>query len=99
MPATRTSFAGPKVMTARAAVAEKSARVKQLRSALNDLELRAPFDGTVSLRYVDAGAVVGPTTPIVRLINPDNLWVRFAIPTIAPPASRRARSCASPSRP
>ena len=82
-------LSGPKVMTARAAVAEKAARVKQLRSALTDLELRAPFDGTVSQRYVDAGAVVGPTTPIVRLINPDDLWVRFAIPedraaTVAP---------------
>ncbi|HWE30818.1 MAG TPA: efflux RND transporter periplasmic adaptor subunit [Polyangia bacterium] len=69
-----------RVMTASAAVAEKSAHVKQLRSQLEDLELRAPFDGTVSLRYVDPGGVVGPTTPILRLINPDDLWVRFAIP-------------------
>lgn len=73
-------LAGPKVMTARASVAERAARVKQLRAALNDLELRAPFAGTVSVRYVDAGAVVGPTTPIVRIINPDDLWIRFAIP-------------------
>ncbi|HEX9104025.1 MAG TPA: efflux RND transporter periplasmic adaptor subunit [Polyangia bacterium] len=73
-------LSGPQLMTARAAVAEKAARVKQLKSALTDLDLRAPFDGTVSLRYVDAGAVVGPTTPIVRIINPDDLWVRFAIP-------------------
>lgn len=73
-------LAGPRVMTARAAVAEKSARVQQLRAALNDLDLRAPFDGTVSLRYVDRGAVVGPTTPILRLINSADLWVRFAIP-------------------
>jgi len=73
-------MAGPKVRTARAAVAEKAARVKQLRSELAELELRAPFDGTVSARYVDPGAVVGPTTPIVRLISPDDLYVRFAIP-------------------
>lgn len=73
-------LAEPRVMTARAAVAEKAARVQQLRSMLNDLDLRAPFDGTVSLRYVDAGAVVGPTTPVMRIINPDDLWVRFAIP-------------------
>ncbi|MCU1277789.1 MAG: secretion protein HlyD family protein, partial [bacterium] len=73
-------LAGPRVMTARAAVAEKAARVKQLKGVLTDLDLRAPFDGTVSVRYVDAGAVVGPTTPILRIINPDDLWVRFAIP-------------------
>ncbi len=73
-------LAAQRVMAARAAVAEKSARVKQLRSALDDLDLRAPFDGTVSARYVDAGGVVGPTTPILKLINPDDLWVRFAIP-------------------
>jgi RND family efflux transporter MFP subunit len=73
-------LSGPKLSTARAAVAEKAARVQQLKSALTDLDLRAPFDGTVSSRYVDAGAVVGPSTPIVRVINPDDLWVRFAIP-------------------
>ena len=73
-------LAGPRLRTARASVAEKSARVKQLRAALADLDLRAPFDGTVSARYVDPGAVVGPTTTIVRLINPDDLWVRFAMP-------------------
>jgi RND family efflux transporter MFP subunit len=71
---------GTRVMTARAAVAEKAAHVKQLKAMLTDLDLRAPFDGTVSLRYADAGAVVGPGTPILRLINPDDLWVRFAIP-------------------
>ncbi len=73
-------LSGPRIMTARATVAERTARVDQLRATLTDLDLRAPFDGTVSVRYVDDGAVVGPTTPIVRIISPDDLWVRFAIP-------------------
>jgi RND family efflux transporter MFP subunit len=73
-------LAGPRVMTARAAVSEKEAHVRLLKAALTDLDLRAPFDGTVSVRYVDNGAMVGPTTPILRLINPDDLWVRFAVP-------------------
>jgi RND family efflux transporter MFP subunit len=73
-------MAEPRVMTARATVAERVAKVKQLRAILSDLDLKAPFDGTISARYVDSGAVVGPTTPILRIINPDDLFVRFAIP-------------------
>lgn len=73
-------LSGPRMMTARATVDERAARVKQLRATLSDLDLRAPFDGTVSVRYVDSGAVVGPTTPIMRIISPDDLWVRFAVP-------------------
>jgi membrane fusion protein (multidrug efflux system)/multidrug efflux system membrane fusion protein len=32
------------------------------------------------MQYRNAGALVGPTVPIVRLISGDVLWVRFAVP-------------------
>ncbi|MBZ0231595.1 MAG: HlyD family efflux transporter periplasmic adaptor subunit, partial [Deltaproteobacteria bacterium] len=40
----------------------------------------APFSGTVALRFKDAGATVGPGTPIVRLVGEEGLRLRFAVP-------------------
>jgi RND family efflux transporter MFP subunit len=65
---------------ARAREAEQRARVTQLRDALGRTALRAPFDGTVALRYEDAGATVSPGAPVVRLITSGELLVRFAVP-------------------
>jgi HlyD family secretion protein len=39
-------------------------------------EIRAPLAGIVDVRAVRAGEVVAPGTPILTLINPDDLWVR-----------------------
>ncbi len=56
------------------------ARVRQLEASLRRAEIRAPFAGTIAHRYLDAGAVVRPGTPVTRLISAENL-VRFAVPT------------------
>ena len=42
--------------------------------------VRAAFAGTVAARYLDAGGTVRSGTPIISLIRPEDLWVRFAIP-------------------
>jgi len=39
-------------------------------------EIRAPLAGIVDVRAVRAGEVVAAGTPILTLINPDDLWVR-----------------------
>jgi membrane fusion protein, multidrug efflux system len=71
---------------ATAADAEHSARVSQLERALTETVVTAPFSGTVSIRYTDAGALVGRGAPIVRLIATTDLWVRFAIPADEKPS-------------
>jgi RND family efflux transporter MFP subunit len=72
--------AGPSLAAARAHVAERQARVDQLKQSIEDAVVRAPFDGVVAARFVDPGAVVGSHTPVVRLISSSDLWVRFAVP-------------------
>jgi len=64
---------------ARARVAEAQANVAQLRENLAQATVRAPYAGTVSERYLDPGSMVGPTTPIIRLISAEDLRVRFAV--------------------
>lgn len=66
--------------TARLQMLEARARVQQLREALVATEVRAPFGGVVSARYADAGAIVGPGHPVVRLITEEAPRVRFAVP-------------------
>ncbi|HYO16930.1 MAG TPA: efflux RND transporter periplasmic adaptor subunit [Thermoanaerobaculia bacterium] len=65
---------------AQARVAEQRARVRQLEAGLAQNVIRAPFDGRVAERFADPGALVGPGTPVVRLISAGELLVRAAVP-------------------
>lgn len=65
---------------ARATLQEKEARRDELRALLVEATLRAPFSGTVAQRYLDQGAPVRKGAPVLRLIQSDGLWVRFAVP-------------------
>lgn len=64
---------------AKARVSEQSARIKSLRRQISDAVVRAPFAGTIAVRYLDPGVVVGIGTPVVRLIGSGALRVRFAV--------------------
>ena len=52
----------------------------QLTDAIKNCVIRAPFAGTVAQRYVGAGSVAGALTPILRVIQSEDLHVRFAVP-------------------
>ncbi|MCY1060079.1 efflux RND transporter periplasmic adaptor subunit [Nannocystis sp. SCPEA4] len=63
-----------------------SASLRQQRSTVEDAsakiveaQLRAPFAGAISRRYVDAGATLELGKPVVQLIS-DARLVRFAVP-------------------
>ena len=73
---------------ARSHAAEQEGRVRQLQTTLSHNEIRAPFDGRVAARFVDPGAVVGPGSPLVRLISAGDLLVRAAVP---PEEARRLK--------
>lgn len=42
--------------------------------------VRAPFSGTIGLRYISQGTYVTPSTPIASLVNTDQLKITFSIP-------------------
>lgn len=65
---------------AKARVSEQETQVEQLQTRLQRAEIRAPFGGTVALRYLDPGATVLAGTPVVRLLSTEELVVRFAVP-------------------
>ncbi|WP_287370999.1 biotin/lipoyl-binding protein [Oceanithermus sp.] len=60
-------------------VEQAQVAVDQARTALEDTRITAPFAGRVAARFVDAGAFVGPGSPVVQLVaGPRN--VVFKLP-------------------
>lgn len=79
-------YAASRLEAARARVQEQLARVAQLEQRSRDQVIRAPFDGVVTVRYVDPGASAPRGTPVVRLVSAAEMWVRFAVPEEQGPA-------------
>lgn len=42
-------------------------------------KITAPFNGNVSTRYLDEGAVVNPGVPVLRMTSNNRLYARFAV--------------------
>ncbi|MDP2971948.1 MAG: efflux RND transporter periplasmic adaptor subunit, partial [Deltaproteobacteria bacterium] len=54
---------------------ETEAILAQERIRLQHTQIIAPFSGEISRKYVDAGALVSPSTPIVNLIHTETIKV------------------------
>lgn len=68
---------------ARAALLEQRAVVEQRQRELAETSVVAPFDGSVARLHREAGASVGPSQPIARIVGTKGVRVRFAMPPAA----------------
>lgn len=66
--------------SAAAALAQARAQEKLARVNLEESFLRAPMAGVVAERYVDPGAMVGASTPILRLVQMTPLRLMVSVP-------------------
>lgn len=57
------------VQLAKAQEKQAQAELNELRIRLDQTRIVAPMTGWVARRYVDVGALVNPTTPIINLVN------------------------------
>jgi membrane fusion protein, multidrug efflux system len=57
------------VQLAHAQRSQAEAELRELSIRLEQTKIYSPIDGQVSQRYVDMGALVGPSTPIVEVVN------------------------------
>lgn len=55
--------------------------IKVLEAQLRKTQIFAPFDGTIGLRYVSAGAYVTSSTTIATLYNNSPAKIEFAVPS------------------
>lgn len=64
----------------RAAVDVAAAEVARIEARLRFSEVRAPFDGVVTVRHREPGETVSPGLPVLTIMNPADRWVRIYVP-------------------
>jgi len=69
--------------TAAASVKEAKAQLSLARTQLGDSIIRAPRDGWIAKRNIDAGSLVGPSVPAFSLIDTRCVRVSFGVPDTA----------------
>jgi membrane fusion protein (multidrug efflux system) len=62
-----------------AAFAHAQAALKQAQHKLSYCELTAPFAGSITMRYVDPGALVGPGNPVVSIVDSTQMRVMINV--------------------
>ncbi|SCM78891.1 Auxiliary transport protein, membrane fusion protein (MFP) family protein [uncultured Sporomusa sp.] len=63
----------------RSKVAQAQAALQQVEVSLDETELRAPFDGIITAKYVEEGAMVSQGMPLVALQDPLDNWVNLKV--------------------
>lgn len=66
--------------TAQAALAEADARLVSLQTRLNRRSISSPAEGTIHRVYFRPGEVVAAGRPVVSLLSPGNVKLRFFVP-------------------
>lgn len=70
------------VEIARAALESARARKKEVVATLDDTFIRSPVDGTIIEKFVELGEHVVPGTPVVLVINLDDLYIKTYVEQI-----------------
>lgn len=69
------------------AIAEKvnqaKASLAQVSANLDETIIRAPFDGIITKKYVEAGSMLSTGTPIAAIQDPTDNWIDFKLPETA----------------
>jgi len=81
---------GPARVTAKAAqtaafeasAKAAKARLEEAQSVLEDLTIKSPAPGSVTMRLADLGEVVNAGTPMLELVDLDRLYLKVFIPEV-----------------
>ena len=79
---TRTSLAvvEAQVQLAYAQTEQAEAELRELKIRLEQSKIFSPMNGFVAIRYVDVGALISPTTPILRVVNLSTMVTHANVP-------------------
>ncbi|MBV8246242.1 MAG: efflux RND transporter periplasmic adaptor subunit [Candidatus Eremiobacteraeota bacterium] len=64
----------------RAAIASAQAQANALRTQIRQTSLYAPFDGIITARLMDPGAMAGPTQAVFQISQVDTVYVNLNVP-------------------
>ena len=65
---------------ATADLARAKAQLEEAQATRRDLQIVAPFDGTVQTRLVEPGEVIAPGAPVITLIDLQQVYLRGFVP-------------------
>jgi HlyD family secretion protein len=75
-----TAVSGASAAADRAAVQSAQAQANTLQTEIGQTALYAPFDGVVTARLLDPGAMASPGTPALRVSKIDTVWINVNVP-------------------
>ncbi len=64
----------------RAAVQSAQAQANTLQTEIGQTALYAPFDGVITARLMDPGAMASPGNPVLRVDKVDTVWINVNVP-------------------
>lgn len=68
------------VRAAAAGAEAARAQANVLRTEIGQTALYAPFDGVVTQRLIDPGAMASPATPVLAVSRVDTVWININVP-------------------
>jgi RND family efflux transporter MFP subunit len=77
---TQTEVVRAQVRLAQAQMEQAEAELRELRIRLEQTRVYSPMNGHIAVRYVDVGALLGPSTPIVRVVNLNTMVTAASVP-------------------
>lgn len=69
-----------KIAAQLAAVRQLEASAKEIEVAISKSDLTAPFDGTVTRRYLDQGSIANASAPVIKLVEQQHLEAWIGVP-------------------
>jgi HlyD family secretion protein len=85
----QTAISQQDVQQKRATLEAAQANVKLLQAQIAQTTLSAPYDGVITQRLLDPGALASPNQPILRISQIDTVWVNANVPDGNLPFVRR----------
>ncbi len=59
---------------------QAQAALQEVEVSLDETEIRAPFDGVITEKYVEEGSMISNGTPLVAVQDPTDNWVDLKVP-------------------
>lgn len=59
---------------------QAQAALQQIEVSLDETEIRAPFNGVITEKYVEEGSMISNGTPLVAVQDPTDNWVDIKVP-------------------
>ena len=61
-------------------IEQAEASLRQIEVSLDETEIKAPYDGIITAKYIEEGSMVSLGTPLVAVQDPLDNWVDFKVP-------------------